>query len=542
MEDKKYSGYFCNKCNYIPLMKIYPKNKDIKIYSSCKCCKHYENIESFMKNRYRNNIIDIDKICKDSPNDSINHDYLFGKETLEPIIKKFNEDKIKIIEEGIKVKNQLIDIFKKKIEEVDQIYQKYSEKNGKILLFMEQLIKSYELVRDNKSNIMNVLSNCIFKENKKVNYFEKFKDLETLSKNIENYFCDKYIISNLDTSTSFIGNNSYYSPLCVKNLIVLDDNIFAFCYEKSKEIIIINSKIFKGEIFSMIAHNKNVEYIIKSYNNNIISYGDDNIIKIWPIIDRNLLTKISNCNPNKTEGNLFNLGDIMSEKKIINLNPLFEYITSEKNENILKVIQLKEDKFLIINKNNLLLLFKYSINNIELIKKYQYTSNLIDAFSFHKNNNEIIAIVNNTSVNFLELDNFKSIKNIPVRYMTKNSIIQINLNEILIADGFSYKIIDLNNFTIKLNIKNENKKNFLLNLNDGTFIQNTGVDIRRYFIKTMEELPLFLEFIFEDNYDDEYDYNNYSDNIVNSIYKCNNEKIIICYKNGRITDGYLKYN
>ena len=189
-----------------------------------------------------------------------------------------------------------------------------------------------------------------------------------------------------------------------------------------------------------------------------------------------------------------------------------------------------------------MLLFKYSINNIELIKKYQYTSNLIDAFSFHKNNNEIIAIVNNTSVNFLELDNFKSIKNIPVRYMTKNSIIQINLNEILIADGFSYKIIDLNNFTIKLNIKNENKKNFLLNLNDGTFIQNTGVDIRRYFIKTMEELPLFLEFIFEDNYDDQYDYNNYTDNIVDSIYKCNNEKIIICYKNGRITDGYLKYN
>ena len=126
--------------------------------------------------------------------------------------------------------------------------------------------------------------------------------------------------------------------------------------------------------------------------------------------------------------------------------------------------------------------------------------------------------------------------------MTKNSIIQINLNEILIADGFSYKIIDLNNFTIKLNIKNENKKNFLLNLNDGTFIQNTGVDIRRYFIKTMEELPLFLEFIFEDNYDDEYDYNNYSDNIVDSIYQCNNGKIIICYKNGRITDGYLKYN
>ena len=30
MEQKKYSGYYCNKCNYIPLIKIIPTNNEIK--------------------------------------------------------------------------------------------------------------------------------------------------------------------------------------------------------------------------------------------------------------------------------------------------------------------------------------------------------------------------------------------------------------------------------------------------------------------------------------------------------------------------------
>ena len=53
MQDKiineKFSGYYCKKCNFIPFIQIIPKEKNIKIFSSCKCRKQYENIDSFIK-------------------------------------------------------------------------------------------------------------------------------------------------------------------------------------------------------------------------------------------------------------------------------------------------------------------------------------------------------------------------------------------------------------------------------------------------------------------------------------------------------------
>ena len=128
MEQKKYSGYFCNKCNYIPLIKIIHKNNEIKVFSSCKCKKQYQNIESFLKNKYTKDIAYLDQIIKESPN-NIHNQLNFEKSTLEKIIERFNEKKLKIIKEGINIKNQLIDILKRKIEEVNQLYNKYSEKN-----------------------------------------------------------------------------------------------------------------------------------------------------------------------------------------------------------------------------------------------------------------------------------------------------------------------------------------------------------------------------------------------------------------------------
>jgi len=534
MKDKKYSGYFCNKCNFIPLIKIIPKKNNIKIFSSCKCHKQYENIESFIKNKYKKDIIDLEQITNESPNNYQN-EMNFEKANLDSIIQKFKKEKSQIVEEGVIIKNKLIDIFNKKINEINQMYQKYSDKNNKIILILEQLVQSYELLKDNKSNIINILNNCKLKENKKINYFQKYKDLETLTKDIENYFCNKYIISNLDTSVSFENLKSYYSPNKIKNLIEFNDNICAYCSEMNNKISLIDFKEFQNEIFSFKAHNTNVEYVIKSDKNNIISYGNDNNIKIWQNIDRIFLSKLKENNVNKNEKNK----NIYKEKEILfNLNPIIEY-NIKINENLVKLIHLKENRFLVVLKNNIFLLFKYSINNIELTQKYEFKnfSDLVDAFIINKENIEIIAINNKSSINFYELPNLNLIK-----YMNKNSLIQINQNEILINDGYNFKIIELDNFIPKLTIKNEEKKLFLLNLNDGTFIQCVGVEVKRYFIKTMEELTLLIEDDRDDNYDDTLDYNNYNDDIIYYLYKLNDGKIISCYNNGTFVVGYLKFN
>ena len=209
------------------------------------------------------------------------------------------------------------------------------------------------------------------------------------------------------------------------------------------------------------------------------------------------------------------------------------------------MINLKENRFLIALKSNIFLLFKYSINDIELIQKYENKNNLSnfdDIFYIQKENIEMICLNDKSNIYYFELENFKYIKSNPLKYMNKNSLIQINPKEILIGDGYNFQIITLDFFNIKLKLRNEDKKLYLLNLNDGTFIQSTGDKLKRYFIKTMEELPLLEQNDYEDNYDDSLDYNNYNDDIIYYLYRLNDGKIITFHNNGRFTVGYLKYN
>ena len=540
MEERNYSGYFCSKCKYIPLIKIISKYNNIKVFSSCKCHKQYENLESFLKNKYKKDIIDKSKINKESPYNYHNK-ISFEKSTLDSIIQKFNEEKIKIIEEGIKIKNQLIELFQKKIEEVNKMYLKYSEKNNKIFLIIEQLIRSYESLKENKSNILNILNNCKLKKIYRINYFENYINLESLTKSIENYFCNEYIISNLDSSDCLENIYSYYSKNKIKEFIELNNEICAFISECDNKISLLDFNQFQKEFYTFKAYNQNIAYIIKSSMNNVISIGDANIIKIWPNIERSMITEERNKN-------ISNEGDKKNnykDKEIsFNLNPII-ISNLEIKESVIKMINLKENRFLIALKSNIFLLFKYSINDIELIQKYENKNNLSnfdDIFYIQKENIEMICLNDKSNIYYFELENFKYIKSNPLKYMNKNSLIQINPKEILIGDGYNFQIITLDFFNIKLKLRNEDKKLYLLNLNDGTFIQSTGDKLKRYFIKTMEELPLLEQNDYEDNYDDSLDYNNYNDDIIYYLYRLNDGKIITFHNNGRFTVGYLKYN
>ena len=540
MEERNYSGYFCSKCKYIPLIKIISKYNNIKVFSSCKCHKQYENIESFLNNKSKKDIIDKSKINKESPYNYHNK-ISFEKSTLDSIIQKFNEEKIKIIEEGIKIKNQLNELFQKKIEEVNKMYLKYSEKNNKIFLIIEQLIRSYESLKENKSNILNILNNCKLKKIYRINYFENYINLESLTKSIENYFCNEYIISNLDSSDCLENIYSYYSKNKIKEFIELNNEICAFISECDNKISLLDFNQFQKEFYTFKAYNQNIAYIIKSSMNNVISIGDANIIKIWPNIERSMITEERNKNISNEDDKKNNYKD----KEIsFNLNPII-ISNLEIKESVIKMINLKENRFLIALKSNIFLLFKYSINDIELIQKYENKNNLSnfdDIFYIQKENIEMICLNDKSNIYYFELENFKYIKSNPLKYMNKNSLMQINPKEILIGDGYNFQIITLDFFNIKLKLRNEDKKLYLLNLNDGTFIQSTGDKLKRYFIKTMEELPLLEQNDYEDNYDDSLDYNNYNDDIIYYLYRLNDGKIITFHNNGRFTVGYLKYN
>jgi len=117
MKINKYSGYYCQKCNLIPLIQIIPQKNNIKIFSSCKCNKQYQNIESFIKKYYKKDVVDINKISKES---NINEYYKYKKNNEENkvdinlIINKLNKAKEKIKNEGREIKDRIIEIYEKK--------------------------------------------------------------------------------------------------------------------------------------------------------------------------------------------------------------------------------------------------------------------------------------------------------------------------------------------------------------------------------------------------------------------------------------------
>ena len=239
------------------------------------------------------------------------------------------------------------------------MYLKYSEKNNKIFLILDQLIRSYESLKENKSNILNILNNCKLKKINRINYFENYINLESLTKSIENYFCNEYIISNLDSSDCLENIYSYYSKNKIKEFIELNNEICAFISECDNKISLLDFNQFPKEFYTFKAYNQNIAYIIKSSMNNVISIGDANIIKIWPNIERSMITEERNKNISNEDDNKNNYKD----KEIsFNLNPIIISNLEIKESVIKKYLTLMQLKIYSLLNLSFLLHFLLSLN------------------------------------------------------------------------------------------------------------------------------------------------------------------------------------
>jgi len=535
MEKKYYSGYFCKKCNSIPLIQIIPKENISKILSSCKCCKHYQTIDNFIKNNYHKDI-DINRITDNSNNkyfgnkDSKNNETIY----ISFITEKLNKTRKKLEKEADKIKNNIIELFQRKIDEVNEFYKSYIQNNNKIISVLEELIKSYQLIEDNQSNILNILNNFSFNELYTIDKtVYANQSLDGFFNKVKNYFGNEFIInvSNLlqKSENKFVLHWSY-NMTC---FLELDNSICASCSNINDSIYLYDLNNLNNNNIFFQAHSKSVNWIIKSNKNNIISCGNDGLIKIWPIITDNYISqqqKLFNLNKNKNE---------IYKKNRVNLIPFCEFkLNDSQSINVISMIHLKENNFLLLTKENIFL-FKYVIdeNNtkIDLIKDY-IVNNLIDAITILKSNDEIIAAYNNKFVYFLNIPDLNSINKINIKLMACKSLMQLNSNDLLLVDRNSFKILDINNFKIKLIIKYSYSTEFLLNLNDGTIIQGTVFGIKRLLIRTLEELSQLVKY---EKDEEEDDYNKYNEKIVD-MYKLKNGKFILFYENMKVEICNLK--
>ena len=219
----------------------------------------------------------------------------------------------------------------------------------------------------------------------------------------------------------------FYNSYSVKNFLELDNNLCASCSNNQSNIIIYNLNELEKEKIMFKAHLKNVNWILKSNKNNLISCGDDGLIKIWPIITENFLSegkKYYSLNENIDNIKKYNIKKVTN----INLNSLYEYKSGNKDfTNIEKMIHLRENKFIAVSKRTIFL-FKYTIDgnniNIEFIKSYEI-NNIVDIFVIQKDKDEIIALYTLYNLLFLNIPNLDVIFKINnIRMVNKNNIIQ----------------------------------------------------------------------------------------------------------------------
>lgn len=315
----------------------------------------------------------------------------------------------------------------------------------------------------------------------------------------------------------------------------MDNHIGISCLNNFPNIILYNLNNLDEEKIIFKAHLQKISWIIKSNGNNLITSGNDGYIKIWPFINDTFISGIISNENKDRKGQIFN-----KSNKLINanLNPIFEYKSdNEELKKIYKMINIKGNQFLAISEKTIFL-FKYIINekkiSIELIKNFSqnFLSEIVGFFVINKNKNEIIAMNTRNKLYFLNIPNFDIINNIKVVSMSNNSLVQLNSKDLLISDDNYLKIFDLNKFTFKYIYKNHIRNDFLLNFNDGTILQSCDIGVKRYLIKTMKELPIFVKFsIDEDN--DEENYENYIEKIL-YMYMLKDKRILACYQNGKI--------
>ena len=533
IDQTKYDGYFCKKCKLIPLIQIIPQESNAKILSSCKCHKQYENIETFIKNKSLKDKIDINEISKESLNE-------FGSDfniDINSIKCKYEKAKKELFESSTELKNKLIKLFEDKLKEFNELFNKYMLNNNSIIKVIEQLIKSYELINDNPSNIQNLSNNCIFDNRFKISsLLENFKNyLDDISDKLKNYFKEELIVSSSICKKSVkkekLTNNFHCA---VNNFIEIDKDICAWCSKYKSYITIMNPNKKDSYNLNYTAHIKYVNYIIKSNYNNIISCGEDGFIKIWPVINNDFINKeIKN-----------------EENKIIdiNLKPLLEYeVECKDTKKIEKMVNIKGDQILGCS-SKIIFLFKYVIkenkSELNLINfkefistpenkiDYKFSDNILDIVPLKKDGKEIIALCMRAYIHFFTLPNFEFIETISVKLMDQNRLIQINNNEILIIDNTNcLKIIDINNWQNKVTFNNNFIIHFLFKLQDETILYAGFESIKRIFIKTMVNLPDLVEL--DNVIDYYYDYQYYGDEIM-CLSQLKNGTIIACSQNGTI--------
>lgn len=529
------TGFYCKKCNSVPLIQIVPKEKDIKIFCSCKCHKRLIDYELFMKIYYKKDL-DYSKIS----NEPIYKEYIdpnpryYNK--IEIDINKINTDFNYIIEKisafNLEVKDKMIEILNSKINEIEKLYEQNKSNNIKLQNIVKIIINNYKSNEQNSSNIKNLFYNKNFNmgylnETYSTlnfnNYNKNYIGLGSLVTNVCSYLKKNYILSSYNEQLSNINTffNHSKEVICVTEI---GPEIIASC-SKDSYIILYNLERKKC-IYKFKAHEDEVNWLNKINGKNLMSCGSDLELKLWPEIDKNNL-ELVNSEKNGT-----------SQTIEINIKPIISFKLTD-----------EISKFIIIDNNYIA---ACSLNNVflikyEIIENKKVDSNIINDLEskftifkqigldkifdllkiINKKNEILLAVHGFSKLYFLSFPQLKIIKEIENKNNERlsDSLTQLNENEILLSNRNYLKIIDINKFQYKIKI-NLSGTTFLSKLKDNTIIVGTKDGIKRIYPKNLEEISLINK-IYHDSFL----------SIIerfNHVYEFSDGRIAICSSYGNI--------
>lgn len=494
-EGKNCNCYFCSKCSNIPLIQIIPKTNAIYILSLCKCGKNYDNIDLFTKNYFKTDI-PIDSISKEAIKAVAQE---IKEEDISSIITKFNKTKEELENHSKEIKEKLNDYIKlKDPEKINEKYEKYNSMNNKIISLIQQFLDLYKVLKDNQSILLNIFNNSSFNIN-----FKKSPNNYLLNSSPDNYYqqCIKFYQTEYIITEASLPDQLKEKIFCshsntVNCFLKVGNKIFASNLKKSPYIILYNMNDLNSKIkISIKAHPENVNWIIKSSKNNLISCGDDGIIKVWPEIPDNIFAEIDKSKVDTKNPNLINY----------EVNPISSYNSElEDMKNVKKMENISENSFLAISDKSIFL-FSYKENSVVLTKKVDME--LIDLILLKKSDKEkVIGAYSKTKLYLLNIESLETIKEMDISNCPeRNCLIQLKENEIMIAQRDpepNLIIVDINNWKVKFTIKNNKETDYLYKLKDGTIIQSGRKGKCRFIVKNFVELPI----LYRPYNDTEFDY------------------------------------
>ena len=539
MNKQLFNGFYCRKCNSIPLIEILP-HKNISIFFVCRCRKKYQDIDLFNNNYYNKNI-DVKKICLNKNNEYLEKstkNKLEKNKEINNIINEYYKTKNEFYTYSKEIKDNLITDLMLNIEKINDSYEKHILLNKKIENIYEILIESYKKIDDNISNIKNIINNSNF--NKKPNCYNysfesiiSFYENEFFLKSPEQLKTDKLFQNHSDVNCFLdykINDNQYYGVSSSYS-----SNIALYDLIQNKHLF-----TFKGDKYQ-------INCITLSSQNNIISCGNEYCIKIWPLIDYDKIIE---------------LNKILIKDNTINLSPIYIFKCEESNIDKIEYIKNNDKNanydYLLCNLHNSLYVYKYikdikgnfpNNSKIDLISKYTKAA-LYNFIILKKNiyNNCYNDLICGFGIDKIYLFNFPKLLKINKSKILEisliNNCVQINNDELLLIEYNILTIFNFTKFQKKLSIKIDDNIHCITILRDNTIILGGIKGIKRFLNYNFKELPKLNngyedEEVEKNEEDEEDDYMDREPEQILCIKELLDGRIVFCYRNKGINISKL---